>query len=80
MAVRKPSVRSRPEPLVAIPATAGSTAIASSCATRATELLIAEPMPAWWSSIAASTAAVSGATVVVSPTPSTSTPGSTPVA
>ena len=46
---------------------------------RATALLIADASPAWRSSTAASTVAVSGATVIVTPTPSTRVPGSTPL-
>ena len=45
---------------------------------RATALLIADASPAWRSSTAASTVAVSGATVMTSPRPSTSVAGSTP--
>ena len=44
---------------------------------RATELLIADAMPAWESSTAPSTVAVSGATVSESPSPSTSSAGNT---
>ena len=50
-------------------------AIAMSPATRDTALLIAEPMPAWRSSIAPRMALVRGATVIVIPIPKRMTPG-----
>ena len=57
--------------------TAPTAATASSPATRATALFTPEAMPEWWGGAPASTVAVSGATVSESPSPNTSTPGST---
>ena len=60
--------------------TAPSAAIASSPATRATALLMPDAIPALCSSASASTVAVSGATVIASPSANTSRPGSTSMA
>ena len=60
--------------------TAPSAAIASRPATRAIALLMPEAIPALDSSASASTVAVSGATVIASPSEKTSSPGSTSTA
>src|ERR1700675_2831732 len=60
-----------------MPAATGSTAMASSPATRAMALLTPDAVPAYVSGTAERTAEVSGATVIASPTPNTTTPGRT---
>ena len=60
-----------------MPASAGSTATAMRLAVRATSLLTADAMPECSAGAADSAVAVSGATLVASPSPSTSTAGST---
>ena len=59
--------------------TAPTDAVASSDATRATALLMPEAMPAFCSSASARIAAVSGATVIDSPSENTTIPGSTSI-
>ena len=59
--------------------TAPTAAIATSPATRAIALFTPDAIPALLSSASASTVAVSGATVIDSPNPNTSSPGSTSV-
>ena len=61
-----------------MPLSAGSTATATRPPIRATSLLTAEARPACSSGAADSAVAVSGATVMASPSPKTSTAGSTP--
>ena len=61
------------------PAAAGTAATPISCAARARVLLTPDAMPACRSGAEPSAVAVSGATAVDSPRPTTSTPGSTPV-
>src|SRR5947209_1228770 len=56
-----------------MPATAGSTAIASNPATRATALFTPDAMPARLAGTAANTVAVSGATTHDKPSPNTTT-------
>ncbi len=81
-AIRNPSEKAAGSPASAplIPATAGSTATATSPAARATALLTPDATPACRSDAAASTVLVNGATVVASPNPSSTAPGSTAVA
>jgi hypothetical protein len=60
-----------------MPASAGSTATAIRPAARATSLLTAEATPAWSAGAADSAVAVSGATMIDTPSPNTRTAGST---
>ena len=62
-----------------MPASAGSTATAISPAARATSLLTAEATPACSAGAAARAVAVSGATMIATPSPNTTTAGSTTV-
>ena len=62
-----------------MPASAGSIATAIRLAARATSLLTAEATPAWSAGAAASAVAVSGATMIATPKPNTTAPGSTAV-
>ncbi len=55
---------------------APTAAIAIRLATRAIALFVPDAMPAFFSSASASTVAVSGATVIASPSEKTSSPGS----
>ena len=60
-----------------MPASPGNTATANRPAVRATSLFTAEATPTWCAGAAASTVAVSGATVIDSPTAKTRTAGRT---
>ena len=62
-----------------MPAATGSTATAMSPATRATSLFTAEAIPECSAGTADSAVEVSGATLMASPKPNTSTAGSTSV-
>jgi hypothetical protein len=61
------------------PTATGSTATAANCAARDTVVLTPDATPAWRSSTEPRAVAVSGATVVASPRPMTTTAGSTAV-